>query len=128
MGPPSLSVGGRLGPDRVAELCVRVESAVERCADDPLHCNVERLDVADIAAVDALARMALAARRLGRAIELDGAGPELRMLIAFAGLIEVLRCEDIPASGSVVEVVGQSEQREEALRIEEERDPGDAIA
>ena len=129
MGPPLLSVGGRLGPDRVTELCARVRSAVERCPDDPLHCNVERLDATDIASLDALARMALTARRLGRGLELDGARADLRMLITFAGLVEVLRCEeDGPGAGSGVEVVGQSEEREVALRVEEERDPGDAIA
>jgi ABC-type transporter Mla MlaB component len=96
MGPPSLSVGGRLGPDRVTELCAGVRSAVERCPDDPLHCNIERLDAADMASLDALARMALAARRLGRGLELDGAPADLRTLIAFAGLAAVLRCDGSP--------------------------------
>jgi ABC-type transporter Mla MlaB component len=94
MGPPSLSVGGRLGPERVAELCARVRSTAESRPDDPLHCNVERLDAADMACLDALARMALAARRLGRGLELDGARADLRGLIALAGLVEVLRCDD----------------------------------
>jgi len=99
MGPPDLSVAGRLGPDRVAELCARVRFAAESRPDDTLHCNVERLDAADIACLDALARMALAARRLGRSLELDGVRPDLRMLIAFAGLVEVLRCEDEAEAG-----------------------------
>jgi ABC-type transporter Mla MlaB component len=53
-----------------------------------------RWDVKDLAAdaatVDALARLQLGARRRGGQIELCGASAELRELIAFMGLCEVL--------------------------------------
>jgi ABC-type transporter Mla MlaB component len=48
---------------------------------------------ADAATVDALARLQLAARRQGRSITLLGASEELRALIAFMGLQEVLPAE-----------------------------------
>jgi ABC-type transporter Mla MlaB component len=45
---------------------------------------------ADALTVDALARLQLAARRSGRCVTLRGASPELRELVAFMGLGEVL--------------------------------------
>lgn len=45
---------------------------------------------ADAATVDALARLQLAARRQGRSIALLGADEDLRALIAFMGLQDVL--------------------------------------
>jgi anti-anti-sigma regulatory factor len=46
---------------------------------------------ADAVAVDALARLQLAARRHGCELRLRNASPELRELIAFMGLQRVLR-------------------------------------
>ena len=54
---------------------------------------------ADLAAVDALARLALAARRLGCAIRLRDADPDLIGLLVLVGLTR--------------EVVGEPEDREE---------------
>ena len=71
---------------------------------------------ADISTVDALARLQLNARRVGRSIRLRDAPSELEELIDFAGLSEVLR----------VEPRGQAEQREHALGVEEERQLPDA--
>lgn len=44
----------------------------------------------DLAVIDALARLALTARRLGGAITVRGAGPELLALIDFVGLDDVI--------------------------------------
>ena len=68
--------------------------------------------------IDALARLQLALRRGGRRLELNAASDELRDLIEFVGLSEVLG----------VEPRGQAEQREERFRIEEERELDDATA
>jgi ABC-type transporter Mla MlaB component len=57
---------------------------------DELRCEVTGVD-ADVVAVDALARLALAARRSRCSVRLCGASPQLRALVAFAGLDEVLR-------------------------------------
>jgi hypothetical protein len=69
----------------------------------------------DAEAVDVLARLQLAARRLGVEIRLRHASSELLELIAFAGLRDVLR----------VELERQPEEREQRLGVEEERELGD---
>jgi hypothetical protein len=87
-------------------------------------CDVAGLTDADLATVDALARLQLIAGRLGITLELRGAPRELRELLDLAGLRDVVRCsEPLP-----VEVRGQAEQREEPGGVEEEADPGDPIA
>jgi hypothetical protein len=70
---------------------------------------------ASLRAVDALARLQLAARRVGVELRLRHAPVELRELIALAGLEEALR----------VEPRGQPEEREERLGVEEEAELDD---
>ena len=69
----------------------------------------------DAVTLDALARLQLAARRVGRNVRLREASDELVELITFCGLRDVLG----------VEPPGQPEQREERFRLEEERELGD---
>ncbi len=66
----------------------------------------------DVHALDALARLQLAARRLGMEVRLRHASRELQELVAFAGLRDVLR----------VDASGQAEQGEERVGVEEERE------
>ena len=68
--------------------------------------------------VDALARLELAGRRLGRELRLRNASQELQELLAFVGLADALR----------VEPVGQPEEREQRLGVEEEGQLGDLPA
>ena len=63
------------------------------------------------ATIDLLARLELAAQRLGRHVLLRQPSRDLRELIAFTGLDEVLR----------VEPGRKSEQRKQPLGAEEER-------
>ncbi len=72
--------------------------------------------------VDALARLRLDAARLSLGVRLVGASPELCELLSLAGLLERFEL------GSGVEPEREAEEREQALRVEEEGDPGDAIA
>jgi anti-anti-sigma regulatory factor len=72
----------------------------------------------DIATVDALARLQLTARRLGWRLRLRNVSVELGELIELAGLTGVLG----------VEPVGQPEEREVALDVEERVQPGDLPA
>jgi hypothetical protein len=67
----------------------------------------------DLADVEALARMQLAARRAGCSIELRGVSPDLSALLDLAGL--------------PVEVCGKAEEREDA-RVEEGVQPDDPLA
>ena len=110
-----------LQPDDVPGLMERASAFVAPDGTTVLLCDVARLADVDMATIDALGRIALRARRLGCAVNLRDAPPELLQLLAFAGLSDVLPCD--PSSG--VEVTGQPEQREEPLGVEEERDAAD---
>jgi hypothetical protein len=72
----------------------------------------------DVRAVEALARLQLAARRRGETARVRGASSELQELLAFCGLSFVLG----------VEVGGQPEEREDRRRREEKRHLGDLPA
>jgi ABC-type transporter Mla MlaB component len=110
-----------LEPDDVPALLEPMGSDMVRGDATIILCDLAGLADADMATVDALARLALRARRIGCAVSLRDPSTELLELVGFAGLGEVLPC----APGSGVEVVGQSKEREEALGVEEERDAGD---
>ena len=84
---------------------------------EKLSCDVRALR-ADVAAVDALARLQLAARQAGFELRLLPASTELRCLIRFTGLGGVLR----------VEAERQAEEREQGLGVEEEAQLDDPAA
>jgi hypothetical protein len=77
-------------------------------------CDVGALSP-DTAAVDVLARLQLAARRIGLEVRLRHASSELQDLLVCCGLDDVLR----------VEPGGQAEKGEEPLGAEEERELDD---
>jgi anti-anti-sigma regulatory factor len=76
---------------------------------ETLTCDVRGLK-ADAAAVDALVRLQLAARRVGAELRLCHASTELRCLLVFCGLDEVLGLEP----------QREAEEREESLGVEKE--------
>jgi hypothetical protein len=104
---------------------------------DPM-CDVGDVAEPDADTIDALARLQLLALRVGVRFRFSDACEDLRDLLALTGLAEVLPCEQPPCdpprratsggSSSSVEPLGQAEQREQALRVEEERDPRDPSA
>ena len=110
-----------LDPDDVADLIQHMGPGIVHGDATLILCDLARLASADMATVDALARLALRARRMGCAVNLRDPSTELLELLGLAGLGEVLPCA--PASG--VEVIGQPEEREEPLGVEKERDAGD---
>jgi len=69
----------------------------------------------DAGTIDALAQLQLTARRVGLEMRLRNASSELHELIAFMGLVDVLR----------VEPGRQAEEREQSLGVEEERELDD---
>ena len=102
----------------VPDLCDRARDLMTGRLDEALECDVAGVGDPDLRTVEALARVGLVARRLGTSIRLRGPSVELLDLLAFCGLrLELL-----------VEGEREAEQREEARRVEEERDPGDSIA
>ena len=74
-------------------------------------CDVSALDP-DAVTLDVLARLQLSSRRRGCTLKLRQASRELRELLAFVGLEEVLR----------VETGRQPEEREQGVGVEEERE------
>jgi len=85
-------------------------------ADDGSELVVGRVGArADLAVVDTLARIALAARRCGCAIRVRDASDELRGLVALAGLAGVLALEP-----------HREAELGEQVGIEEVVEPGDA--
>ena len=114
---PSLAVSGNVGPHQARGLCDRVRESSEGSGPGPLPCECGGIADPDVGTIEALARMALAARRLGHRLELRATRPDLRELLVLVGLEEL-----------AVEVVGQPEEREVARGVEEEGDPGDPVA
>jgi hypothetical protein len=80
----------------------------------PLICDVRAL-APDALTIETLARLQLAARRVGHEVALRGVSRELLELLDLFGLRGVLR----------VEVGGQPEEREERVGVEEERELDD---
>jgi ABC-type transporter Mla MlaB component len=70
-------------------LCERVCAVLERSRAEVALCDVSGIDP-DAVTVDALARLQLAARRHGCQVRLRHASAELRELVAFMGLRDVL--------------------------------------
>jgi ABC-type transporter Mla MlaB component len=117
----TLTITGPLRRADLAGLYARTCALLEARPIDVLCC--ELVDVAaEAVAVDALARLALAASRHGCCVRLDGASPELGALIDLMGLADVL----LRASELGVEVRREPEQREDRRGAEEERQLDDA--
>lgn len=87
-----MTIDGPLARADLPGLFARTCALLDRggVAVEVLRCEVAGVD-ADAVAVDALARLALAARRRGCRVRLAGISAELRELIELAGLTEVLR-------------------------------------
>ena len=80
-----------------------------------VECDLGHVRRADLATVDALARAAVNARRAGTQLRIVNASAELRELIEFVGLAELLDGRRRR----------QAEEREQPLRVEERVEPDD---
>ena len=85
----SFAIGAPVTRADVPGLCRRVCRLLERTGATLALCDVNGV-AADAVAVDALARLQLAARRRGAQVRLRGASQELVSLIAFLGLEDVV--------------------------------------
>ncbi|NML50594.1 STAS domain-containing protein [Streptomyces sp. R302] len=83
--PLVMSLPARPTREEVARLCAELAAAPPGEA----RCLVDA-GAHGLAAVDALARLALTARRHGHRLTFQGAGPELTALLRLTGLDEVL--------------------------------------
>jgi len=71
--------------EQVRRLCAGLREQLTTGAFCAVVCSVDRAG-GDLATVDAVARLALVARRAGVAFTLDGPGAELSSLLALVGL------------------------------------------
>jgi ABC-type transporter Mla MlaB component len=90
MAPPRVfAIHGPIAEADLPGLCARVCALLEQAAGQDLRCDVVDVEP-DAVTVDALARLQLAANRRRCRIRLANATPELRELVAFMGLADVL--------------------------------------
>ena len=116
-GRARLTLPSPIRPGDVSALCDRAHALIREALAAELECDVTGLAKPDLQTVEALARVELTARRLGSDIRLRGPSVELLELLALCGLpVEV-----------ALEGEGEAEHREEARRVEEESDPGNAV-
>jgi hypothetical protein len=113
----AFAVAGPIARAEVPALCGHVAALLDATGADVALCDVAALP-ADAVAVDALARIQLATRRMGRRLELRGAADDLLDLLAFVGVAGPLG----------IEPWRQAEEREQRLGVEEERELGDPPA
>jgi len=88
----ALAIRGPIARSDLPGLYRRACTALEACGNGVLVCDVAGVPV-DAVAVDALARLALGARRHGCRVALRGASAELDELAELMGLAEVLQRE-----------------------------------
>lgn len=87
--PIEMRIAGRVTPADVPRLCEELSARLSSTGVTEAICDVGGLTHTDLAAINALARLQLTARRLGCRIRLRNAGPELRALLDLVGLGEV---------------------------------------
>ncbi|CAA9492063.1 MAG: hypothetical protein AVDCRST_MAG65-2076 [uncultured Solirubrobacteraceae bacterium] len=94
MGAPApeaiaFAIRGPIDRADLPGLCARVCTLLEAGTAGVALCDVQGIEP-DAVTVDALARLALGARRHGCQVRLRNASPELRRLVGFMGLGDVL--------------------------------------
>ncbi|CAM5265416.1 STAS domain-containing protein OS=Streptomyces alboniger OX=132473 GN=CP975_21940 PE=4 SV=1 [Streptomyces alboniger] len=123
-GPPCMAeteahlirIAGPLRTEDVPRLCEQVAAARHGPGTDVI-CDVTAMTTSDLSAVEAIARMQLAARRAGRRVRLRNPAPALLALLGLVGLTELL--------GLVVEMEGHPEEGEPPLGVQEAVEAGD---
>jgi ABC-type transporter Mla MlaB component len=85
----AFAIRGPIRPADLPGLCERVCTLLERAGAGVALCDVRGVEP-DAMTVDALARLQLAARRNGCRVRLRHASSDLRELVSFMGLCDVL--------------------------------------
>ncbi|MFI0817831.1 STAS domain-containing protein [Streptomyces sp. NPDC021098] len=121
--PPAVLVLDRPPETRaeVERLCEWLRELALHSAPGPVTVDVGAARRPGLAMVEALARLRLTARRLGREMKLANTGGELAAILARAGLEEVLTA---PATLRI-EPGWEAEQGEQPLGVQEGVEPGD---
>ena len=90
-----LALEGAIDRADIAAFCERARRLIER-SDADRSCDLGRVAHPDAVTVEALARLQLETRRLGRRLVFRDACGELRELVAFVGLDRALPCDRYP--------------------------------
>ena len=122
--PIEFAVGDVVDRADIPGLCERARACLGATNGSRLACDVGGISKPDAVTIDALARIQLTARRLGRQATLRRASVELRDLIRFMGLRDVL----ILSGSSRLQVRREAEHRKQTGSVEKERDPADPAA
>lgn len=87
--PVVIALEGSIARKDIGPLCEHAQAILESSAGDLMLCDVRQVR-SDACAVDALARLQLTARRLGRRMQVVNVCEELRGLLVLMGLQEVM--------------------------------------
>ncbi|MPZ70623.1 MAG: STAS domain-containing protein [Actinobacteria bacterium] len=115
------TIGGRLDRAHIPRLCREFGALLGSSGARVVVCDVGGLIDPDCVAVDAVARLQLAARRRGATVTLLRASNELKELLELIGLENVIRHYET----LLVDPLGEPEHREQVLGVEEEIEPDD---
>lgn len=118
-----LGIGGRIHPNEIPRLLGRLQNVFDRWDAQRVVCDLSRLTVPDVTAVDALARLRLLARRNGKMMSVTTPCRELQELVDFVGLSVLGLSDPLP-----LQACRQAKEREEAGGVEEEADPDDPVS
>ncbi len=91
------TIEGAVDRGGIPALCARLRALLESGAAETVVCDVGKLARVDLAAVDALARLRLVARRSGSRFWVRHASAELQALLAFLGLSDAVPLEPTSA-------------------------------
>jgi|ERR687888_1603073 ABC-type transporter Mla MlaB component len=117
---PVFTIRGPLVRSDVPGLCARFQTVLSQSESAVALCDVDGRVEPDFVAIDAVARLELGARRIGRALRLQEASAELHDLLAFVGLDELVSRPELR-----LEPGRKAEQGEQRLGVEEERELDD---
>ncbi len=102
--------------EEIPELCADAADVLAFTAVRIVRCDVGAVTEPDAITLDAVARLALEARRMGARVELFDACPSLVDIVELAGLADVIAVR----TRSGVEMGREPEQREQRVGVEEE--------
>ena len=85
-----MAISGRIRTPDIPPLCERARAVLRGSDAEVVICDVEALADPDTVTIDALARLALTVRRLGRSVRLHNACEHLRDLLILVGLCEAV--------------------------------------
>ena len=97
-GAVVIALSGRMTREEIASLCERARILLVDTDAAVMICDVEALIDPDAVAVDALARLQVTVRRLGKRMRVRAAGCELEDLVTLMGLRELLQFSRGPAA------------------------------